>query len=267
MATKRTVPSEVEYVMDDEGPLAAPDSRPQVPQISRIPRAFTPEIAAELKQALTISGLPLKLYKLTPGEGEIYIIRPLMQRDWLEVQKFIQSNGNSVRQDQIDKKVVDLGLVWPQEVLQPTCWQLQRAGLQKLLADQIMARSGFIIENVDQQEFLQVESLTTIESGPRPEPEVIELLKSQTSWPLKLVFLDGEYFVIRPLSRSEWTMLTKLGEGIDVDVATCQKVCVWSREYPVNPQFDSRVAGCPSALSALTMQMSGFNSQPQVEEL
>jgi hypothetical protein len=265
MAAKSVKPTE--YVMDDGTPASlAPDTTIKPPTITRVPREFTPEIAAELKNALQVSGLPIKLYKVN-FDNETYIIRPLMLRDWLEVQKFIQSNNGQLRQDQIDRKVVELGLVWPQEIIHPLRWEIQRAGLQKSLADQIMARSGFIVGDVDQSEFLKVEPLTTMETGPRPTPEVVEELKEQTDWPLKLVFLDGEYFVIRPLSRAEWTVLTKMGDGTDVDVATCEKVCVWSKEFPEKPSFDDRVGGCASTLSALTMQFSGFNSQPQIEEL
>lgn len=266
MATKPAKPTE--FIMDDGVPtqMAPENTSYKVPVFNRIPNVFTPEIAEQLKAALQVSGLPIKLYKIT-FDNETFIVRPLMIRDWLEVQKFIQAQAGNIRPDQVERRVVETALVWPKEVLQPLCWELQRAGLQKALYDNIMARSGFIVSDVDQSEFLRVEPLSTTEIGPRPEADVIEHLQKNTDWTLRLVFVDGEYYVIRPLTRAEWTTLSKLGEGVDVDVATCEKICLWSKEYPLRPSFENAVAGTSTTLSALAMQFSGFNSQPQVEEL
>jgi hypothetical protein len=240
-------------------------AKPGLPGAAAPKVSLTPELIATIKENLVERGLPPKLYKFSLADEEV-IFRPLVLADYATVQDYIQANEGRVRQDDIDYKIIEKGLVWPQELVHHENWERQPAGLQSTLAKQILARSGFFVDEVDQSEFMRVEILTQAEHGPKPEPAVVEALKAKYPWSLRLVQLDGEYFVVRPVARAEWRQITG-ADAADMDLVTAERACVWSRDYPEAPKFGERVAGVCRSLAEVVMAISGFSSNAQVEEL
>lgn len=226
---------------------------------------LTPDIIEEMKLALEGCGLPPTIYKFE-NEGDLFVFRPLYRRDWLEIDEYVQANQNTVRQDSVDLKICEKAVVWPGELLDPIHWDFQRAGYQSTLAKFILARSGFFDDSIDQSQYMRVEPLSTIEVGPKPAPDVIAQLKGQNNWALKLVQIDSEYFVVRPLKRLEWKTISSADET-DLDLITAEAVTIWSKEYPNKPNFGEKLAGTVRALSQVIMEISGFNIRPVVEAL
>lgn len=229
------------------------------------PNTLTPELIAELKQMLASRGLPEKLYKFTIGDQEV-VFRPLLIGDYVVIQEFIAANDGRVKQDEIDFKICEKATLWPQDLLWHEKWEVQLAGLQSTLSKQVLARSGFFVDEIDQSEFMAVEPLTTVDPGPKPEPAVVQELKARFKFPLKLIQVDGEYFAVRPLSRAEWKVVSA-GDAAEMDLAVAERATVWSKESPTAPNFADRVAGTARTISELVMAISGFSSQATVEEL
>ncbi len=229
------------------------------------PRELAPEVIDGLKADLTERGLPAQIYKFV-ADGDTFVFRPLYRPDWNQIQAFVQDSQGNVRQDDLDRRICEKALLWPEETLHPAVWETQKAGYQGSLAKMVLARSGFFDPEIDQSSYLRVEPLVTVPRGEKPAPEVVETLKAKYNWSLKLVQIDSEYYVVRPLSRGEWKLITS-GDDPDVDLAAAERATVWSREYPSKPSFDGKVAGTCRSLSEVIMMLSGFVSQPTVEEL
>jgi hypothetical protein len=229
---------------------------------------LTAEIVEQLKKLLVENGLEPKIYKFI-NDGDTMVFRPLMFSDYTDIQAFVKSNeanGSAVSQDDIDRMICDKGIVWPGEVVNPSFWDLQKAGLQSTLAKQILARSGFIVNEIDQSAYMSVEPLITVSSGPKPSEDVVAELKKKHNWNLHLVLSEGEYYVVRPICRQEWRALTS-AETADLDLLTAEKVTVWCKDFPIPVDFSSRAAGVARTIAEISMAMSGFNNRSVVEEL
>jgi hypothetical protein len=239
--------------------------RPAGEKLPRKQYELTPEVIEDAKIALEACGLPPVIYKFE-NEGDVFVFRPLYRRDWLEIDEYVQANQNTVRQESVDLKICEKAIVWPGELLDPIHWDFLRAGYQSTLAKFILSRSGFFDDTIDQSQYMRIEPLSTVEMGPKPGPEVIDQLKKQHNWALKLVQIDSEYFVVRPLKRLEWKTISS-AEDTDLDLITAEAVTVWSKEYPHKPNFGDKLAGTVRALSQIIMEISGFNIRPVVEAL
>lgn len=240
-----------------------------VAPITQLPTAadLTPQVVDAIKQALQDIGLPPKVYKFTVDD-KVIVFRPLYRSDWLEIEQFLLTNNEQVRQDALDEKICQMAICWPREITLPIHWERQLAGVQMALARQIRGRSGFILPDMPEQaDYIRVDPLTTVEPGPKPTPETIDQLKVEYSiWSLKQVFIDGDYYVVRPLNRGEWRQVPNPEEG-DAELFVAQRGTVWSRDYPNEPNFAGRIAGTVNTLSQVIMQISGFVNAPLIEEL
>jgi hypothetical protein len=230
---------------------------------TRIP--LTPEVIAEQKAYLTSQGLPAKIYKFE-ADGDTFIFRPLYRGDWNEIQAFVQANQSTIRQDAINQKICEKALLWPEALLHPAIWEVQRAGIQDSLAKFILAHSCFLDPDLDQSSYLRVEPLGEADPGPKPSEAEVAELKAKFNWTLRAVKVDQDWYVVRPLNRAEWKQISSPDE-LDIDLAAAERATVWSREYPARPAFGDKVAGTVRALSEVIMAASGFLSQPTVEEL
>lgn len=229
---------------------------------------LTPEIVEQLKQLMVENGLEPKIYKFV-NDGDTLVFRPLIFEDYAEIQMYVKSNemnGGAVGQDDIDRMICNKGILWPGEVVNPSFWDLQKAGLQGTLAKQILARSGFIVNDIDQSAYMSVEPLVVLPSGPKPDENVVSELKAKYTWNLHLVLCEGEYYVVRPINRAEWRALTT-AETADLDLLTAEKVVVWCKDFPNPVDFGTRAAGVARTIAEISMAMSGFNNRSVVEEL
>jgi hypothetical protein len=233
--------------------------------ITRQKFELTPEIIDEIKEELVKAGFEPRLFSFK-NDGDTFVFRPLYFFDYAEIQAFVKANEGNIKQDDIDRKICEKSIVWPQEVMHPAMWEVQKAGLQSTLAKNVLARSGFIVDEIDQSAYMSVEPLVVVEHGPKPTDEVVQELKAKLNWPLYLVGVDNEWFVVRPISRAEWKALTS-AENVDLDLMTAERVCVWSQDYPTPCDFSKRVAGTARTIAEVSMQFSGFNSRSTVEEL
>lgn len=229
---------------------------------------LTQDIIDNLKKLIASHGLEPKIYKFT-FDGDVLLFRPLYRADWNEIQAYIRANKNDVPKDDLDRMICERCLLWPEEIMHPGLWEIQRAGIQESLADECLFRSGFFDPTRDNQgEIMKVETLSTIEPGPRPTPEQIAELKAKYNWPMKLVFINGDYYVVRPLNRGEWKLI-QTSEDPDPDMLIVERACVWSRNYPNGPDFSDKVAGTVRSLSSVVVEISGLlvDNRPTVEEL
>lgn len=230
------------------------------------PEELTPALIEEIKAEMAQYGLPPRLFKYT-CEGRAIVWRPLFRFDWNEINAFVQSNNGNVRQEDVDRKICEKAICWPQDITSPFHWDFQPAGLQSSLAKQVLSRSGFFDPEIDQSAYLKVEPLTTVERGPKPDEKIVAELKGKfPNWALKLVCIEGDHYVVRPLNRAEWKKISGTDDA-DLDLATAERATVWSREYPATPNFADRVAGTVRTLSEVIMRISGFVSEASVEEL
>lgn len=241
---------------------------PNAGPITRKKYELTPEIVEELKGLLVEHGLDPRIYKYV-NDGDTIVFRPLMFFDYTDIQGWVKSNetnGGTIGQDEIDRKICEKGLVWPGDFANPMIWDVQKAGLQSTLSKQILARSGFIVNEIDQSEYMSVEPLVTLPVSPKPDDDTIAELKKKYNWSLHLVLCEGEYYVVRPLSRQEWRALTS-AETADLDLLTAERVTVWCKDYPSPCNFGDRVAGVARTIAEISMGLSGFNNRVVVEEL
>lgn len=228
---------------------------------------LTPEIIEAMKEAMVAHGLPPKIYKFEIDK-DVFVFRPLFRADWNEINGFIQANQGNVKQEDVDRRVCERGILWPEHVMMPMIWDFQRAGVQSTLAKHILGRSGFFDPDLDQRDYLKIEPIANVERGPKPSPEVVVELKGRfPTFALKGVYIDGEYYVVRSLSRAEWKMLSTDSDDVDLDLTTAERATIWSTDFPNPPNFGARLAGTVRALSEVIMQASGFLVQPVIEEL
>jgi hypothetical protein len=240
-------------------------TRPANPQPAA-PQELTPELIEKIKEYLVASELPPVIYKFV-SDQQVIVFRPLYKPDWEEVQDFVDSNTGGVRQDLVDELICQKAICWPGDILEPQKWAVQKAGLQVSLAKMIVARSGFFDEDLDQSSYLRVEPLVAASPAVQPDPALVAELKSNYPWPLKGVTIEGEYYVVRPLTRDEWKALPKQDSGQDADLTACMVATLWSSDYPKKPDFNNRLAGTNRVLAEVIMAASGFMVQPSVEEL
>jgi hypothetical protein len=232
------------------------------------PAGLTPETVEMLKATLVARGLPPTLYKFS-FEHDTFAFRPLYRPDWVQLEAFMQSNPNA-RQDIFDQKICEKALLYPEELINPVMWDLQRAGYQQTLARYITAKSGFLDPEIENS--TRVEPLTTVETDAPPVGELVEELKrTYFPWTLTLVTVMGEHFVVRPLNRTEWKGLT--GAGADPNMPelkqkVAERATVWCSRggnAPIN--FNEKLAGIINTLSQVILEASGFTAEPTVEAL
>lgn len=226
---------------------------------------LTPEVIEELKKALQVNGYSEKIYKFD-NDGDTIVFRPLFAPDYQDIQAWVKTKGDTTSQDEIDWMVCQKAIVWPGELTNPVMWDVQKAGIQSSLAKNILARSGFIVPDIDQSSYMSVTPLVVVPHGPKPSAAAVGELKEKYNWSLQLVDCEGEYYVIRPINRAEWRALTT-SETADLDLLTAEKVTVWSKDYPGPVDFSVRAGGVARTVAEESMRISGFSQQVTVEEL
>jgi hypothetical protein len=236
---------------------------------TRVREELTPELIDRIKETLAEIGLPPVIYKFG-FDKDTFVFRPMLGRDWAEIQQFIAMNEGRLSQEAVDHKICEKAVLWP-NVTDPVMWDVQRAGYQSTLAKHVMARSGFYDPDLDQSSYLRVEALVNVEPGQRPGDDVIAELKARfPNWPLKLVLVGNQYYITRPVSRGEWKGVTGGDEAVqrpDLDLAAATRGTVWSASYPEAPKFSEAPAGTVRALAQVVLHSSGFFVEPDVEEL
>lgn len=238
---------------------------PTIPSLNNLPE-MTPEVVAAAKEAMVEAGMTPRLFKFV-FDKYTFLFRSLTRTDYHPIQAYIKTNEMTATQDEVDKLVCEKALIFPQEVLHPLVWDQLPAGLQQNLANQIRARSGFFIKEMDQTGYMELEFLGGISAPERPAKEVIQQIKAENPGKrLSLVLLDTDYFLVRPLSKREWAHAREnYREDLDFGVALLGTV--WSKEYPSAPDFESKLAGFSRELSDVILNLSGFNVTPVVEEV
>jgi hypothetical protein len=229
---------------------------------------LTPEIVAQIKKELADQGLPTKIYKFV-FDGDEFVFRPLYKKDWNRIQAHAKEFESTFTPDDLDEKICQTGVIFPDTMFHPIQWQVQRAGYSGSLAKLVLAKSGFYDPDVDQSDILSVEALGEVEKDPKPTDEIVAELKEKfPNWAstLKLVNVGDEYFVVRPITRGEWKGVQQDPRG-DSDLATVERACVWSREYPEKPKYADKMAGTIRAISEVVMHISAFMVQGTVEPL
>ena len=146
-------------VNDQVPPQASPDLPTRAVYRKKI--VATPEEIELAKSTLVSLGYPDELYKVTI-EGDEFIFRPLLGRDWAELRAFIEANIANLDNDLYLEKICERGLVFPDISSDPMQWDLQRAGCQSTIAKQILAHSGFLDPDIDQSEYIKIEPINSI---------------------------------------------------------------------------------------------------------
>jgi hypothetical protein len=248
-------------------PVKAVDGAPgNLPVVTRESASLTPEIVEDLKARLIQYGLPPVLYKVSLNDLTV-VFRPLYWRDQRELDAFERMNTGQITISDMQEKICERAVLWPEDMTEPVRWQTQLAGLQELLTNQVRARSGYLTRDTDQSAYLTIEPLTTVDPGRKPTDVEVAELKSRYNWALKLVGLEGEWYVVRPISRAEMKILDPNTDP-DVNLHCCERAVVWSKSYPEKVDFgESMLAGVPDSLSDVIMQISAFGSRPTVEAL
>ena len=222
----------------------------------------TDESIVAAKAALARMGYPDDLYKVTIAK-DTYLIRPLIIRDWIEVKSFIQSDSPNLYNDAFLERVCQKAVIVPDIAGNPILWGLQKAGVQMTLARHILARSGFLDQEMDQSDYMDIEFITADSPHRAPTPEETEQVKAANPGvPLSRVLVCNRHFIIKPITRIQWkTVRANAKTEADAEMKISEVGCVWSEDYPQTPNFDEALAGIPTVLSSIICNQSGFGSK------
>lgn len=191
------------------------------------------------------------VYKIKLSGQEFYF-RPITRREMLELQRWVQSNPDSTV-GQMDEKVVEMCLLWPQ-------WKIADflalpAGIISTLSRRIQDRSGFDTEDSDLAVFDNI-------SIPELSNETVASLKRQYER-FAVVRMGNLQFAVRPVSRVEWMQIQSSSQSADPDADVV-------RIGLLHPDLNTVLAlpaGYVAILSNVILTLSGFNEQPEVEEV
>lgn len=192
--------------------------------------------------------------------GQEYVITPLTREKYQDISEWSSKNPN-IKMSAYDEKIVESGLLWPQ--IHPTEEPTLLAGLYPTLAEIIKEKSLLTAPDGDFSKLYTCESLKDKDDEPSPTQDDIDKIKSSSPWPLHLVHVRGEHYIVRPLLRHEWNQLSSLPENMDTDVECCNRCVSW----PSKPNWGGKEAGIPSVLSRHIMLISGFSQDGDVTEL
>jgi len=217
---------------------------------------LTEGIIANLKEQ--VSGRPL--YKKTLF-GQDFVFTYINREEYAKIQRWIDDNGQGVRLSDIEEKIVDYALLWPQ--LAPPDWATLPAGAIPTLAKHIQEKSYLDTSGMNDFEDLDVEDLTEITTEQVLKDKDREALKKKYSYPMRAITIGNSTYVIRPMLRPEYSSLQKLPREMDGEVEGVKRCLVW----PENVDWSTTGAGVPTILAAQIMLLSGFSDPSKVEEL
>jgi hypothetical protein len=217
---------------------------------------LTEEIIASLKEQ--VSNRPL--YKKTLF-GQDFVFTYINREEYAKIQRWIDENGQGVRLSDIEEKIVDYALLWPQ--LAPPDWATLPAGAIPTLAKHIQEKSYLDASGMNDFEDLDVEDLTEMPTVQVLTDKDKEALKKKYSYPMRAVTIGNSTYVIRPMLRPEYSSLQKLPREMDGEVEGVKRCLIW----PENVDWSATGAGVPTILAAQIMLLSGFSDPSKVEEL
>ena len=206
---------------------------------------LTPEIIAALKQ------IAPKLYRVKLFDQD-YVIQPVTRTQWDAVMA-IGKNPKATQQ-MFEDRVVFEGLLWPD-------WTIGEfkdlpAAVIPTLSQHIQARSGFRtdlpIDMKEEDEVLQERAATW---DPPTEDEIKKLKTDYPGVILLKVTLEGEVYVVRSLSRSEWSAATKASDSEGMIIEKCVV-------FPSNLKVSELLPGVIVRLNDAVGLASGFKDEP-----
>lgn len=208
---------------------------------------LTPELVEALKQIYP------KLYKVVLFEQE-YAIAPITKLQWNFIQEAFAKNPKM----DINDKIISDGLVWPDWT--STTFDNLPAGISEVLANHILARSGFktnlpvsIVEDI-----ATIQEAESLWEAPT-DADIEEIKAKNPGRFLQRVTLDNEVFIIRPLNRTEWNNATK---SVDMDSALLTKGIIFPEKLDLKVILPGVLARLVEAIGIA----SGFKEDPVSSE-
>lgn len=191
-----------------------------------------------------------------------FVFTYINREEYTEIQKWIDDNGANIKPSDIEDKIVDYGLVWPQ--INPVQWSALPAGAITTLAKHIQEKSYLDPSGYGEFDDLVVETLVDNTKPEKLTDEIRNELKKTCPHPMKSVTIGNKIYVIRPMLRKEYTDLQKLSKDLDGEVTGVNRCLM----YPKNVDWENSPAGNVSILATKIMQISGFDTDNvKVEEL
>lgn len=194
------------------------------------------------------------VYKVKIAGQEFYF-RPIMRHEMLAIQEWLRNNPDATV-GQMDEKVVDYCLLSPD-------WKISDflampAGVLSTLSRRIQERSGFEDDPPTEELFNNI-------SVPELTAEKLEQIKANTPR-FAIVSLRNLKFVVRAVNRVEWDRLQRMiamSQDADPDL----ELAKLSLLHPDPSFLDTLPAGYVLAISAAALRISGFNEEPEIEEV
>jgi len=194
------------------------------------------------------------VYKVRIANQDFYF-RPIMRHEMLQIQEWLRNNPDATV-GQMDEKIVDYCLLAPD-------WKIadflaMPAGVLSTLSRRIQDRSGFEDDPPTEELFnnIQIPELT---------PEQIDEFKKNHAR-FAVITIRGLKFVVRAVNRLEWDRLQKqvaLKPDADPDLELARA----SLLHPSADHLDDLPAGYVMAISTAALRVSGFNEEPEIEEV
>ena len=215
---------------------------------------LTSEIIGDLKQIFP------KLFRVKQADQD-FVIRPMTRAEWMFIQSMAMSNPKFSQND-LDDKVVEYGLVWPNWNPMIDFASLP-AGIIPNLSLHIQSRSGFRTGLPIEVE----EEYETVQDNPvvwdAPSDKDIADLKVANKLPMSKVTADKQIFIVRGIRRPEWTELNKRqGTKDDTEMALIEKALL----FPSKDMLGAILPGTVHVLSEQILQLSGFTEEPTESE-
>ena len=194
------------------------------------------------------------VYKVRIANQDFYF-RPIMRHEMLQIQEWLRNNPDATV-GQMDEKIVDYCLLAPD-------WKIadflaMPAGVLSTLSRRIQDRSGFEDDPPTEELFNNI-------SVPDLTPEMVDEFKGKYSR-FAIVTIRDLRFAVRAVNRMEWERLQKqvaLRSDADPDLELV-KTCLI---HPSTEYLDTLPAGYVLAISAAALRVSGFNEEPEIEEV
>jgi hypothetical protein len=194
------------------------------------------------------------VYKVRIANQDFYF-RPIMRHEMLQIQEWLRNNPDATV-GQMDEKIVDYCLLAPD-------WKIadflaMPAGVLSTLSRRIQDRSGFEDDPPTEELFNNVQI-------PELTPEQIDEFKKNHAR-FAVITIRGLKFVVRAVNRLEWDRLQKqvaLKPDADPDLELARA----SLLHPPADHLDDLPAGYVMAISTAALRVSGFNEEPEIEEV
>jgi len=195
------------------------------------------------------------VYKIKIAGQEFYF-RPIMRHEMLQIQEWLRANPDATV-GQMDEKVVDYCLLSPD-------WKIadflaMPAGVLPTLSRRIQDRSGFEEDPPTEELFDNIEI-------PELTQEKLEEIKQSNQRFVIVTLRRRLKFVVRALTRMEWERIQRqvsVQQGADPDLEVAKAALL----HPDPSVLDTLPAGYVLSISAAALRVSGFNEEPEIEEV